>query len=165
MLNLLYIHNFITRILLDGGSFQQSPPGMFFVHIRKHRIYLPNSTDLNPEPPHLSANHPNPGFHLDTGEASIGCCSWAEGQSAWFHQRKNPKMSIPSLKLTFSPIKMVVSNRNLLFQGSTLRGELLVSGRVESNIQKQCPKHTDTHTHTPFTSLYNGFLAVVFIRF
>ena len=29
-----------------------------------------------------------------------------------------------------SPLKMVVSNRNLLFQGSIFRGELLVSGRV-----------------------------------
>ena len=36
-----------------------------------------------------------------------------------------------SLKLTFSPLKMVVSNRNLLFQGAPIfRGELLVSGRV-----------------------------------
>ena len=37
--------------------------------------------------------------------------------------------SLPSLKLTYS-LKMVVSNRNLLFQRSIFRCELLVSGRV-----------------------------------
>ena len=38
-------------------------------------------------------------------------------------------MRLHSLKLTY-PLKMVVSNRNLLFQGSIFRCELLVSGRV-----------------------------------
>ena len=37
---------------------------------------------------------------------------------------------LASLKLTISPLKMMVSNRNLLFQGSIFRGEMLVSGRV-----------------------------------
>ena len=38
------------------------------------------------------------------------------------------KNSLPSLKLTVCPLKMVVSNRNLLFQGSVFRG--YVSFRV-----------------------------------
>ena len=38
-------------------------------------------------------------------------------------------LEVPSLKLTW-PLKMVVSNRTCLFQGSIFRGELLVSGRV-----------------------------------
>ena len=38
-------------------------------------------------------------------------------------------MRLHSLKLTF-PLKMVLSNRNLLFQRSIFRCELLVSGRV-----------------------------------
>ena len=34
-------------------------------------------------------------------------------------------------KTNGSPLKMMVSNRNILFQGSIFRGELLVSGRVD----------------------------------
>ena len=42
-----------------------------------------------------------------------------------------------SLKLTFSPLKMVVSNRNLLFQWSIFRGYVsLREGNVTSLIQK-----------------------------
>ena len=40
------------------------------------------------------------------------------------------QISITLPKTNSSPMKMVVSNRNLLFQGSIFRGELLVSGRV-----------------------------------
>ena len=46
---------------------------------------------------------------------------------------KKLKKNIPSLKLTFSPLKMMVSNRSLLFQGSIFRG--YVSFR-EGNLQK-----------------------------
>ena len=38
------------------------------------------------------------------------------------------KYTLP--KTNSSPLKMVVSNRNLLFQGSIFMGEMLVSGRV-----------------------------------
>ena len=41
-------------------------------------------------------------------------------------------------KTNSSPLEMVVSNRNLLFQGSIFRGELLVSGRVGQMIALQC---------------------------
>ena len=41
-----------------------------------------------------------------------------------------------SLKLTFS-LKMVVSNRNLLFQRSIFRGELLVSGRFSDSLNNK----------------------------
>ena len=34
----------------------------------------------------------------------------------------------------FSPLKMMVSNRSFLFQGSIFRGKLLVSGRVSHSI-------------------------------
>ena len=34
----------------------------------------------------------------------------------------------------FSPLKMMVSNRSFLFQGSIFRGKLLVSGRVSQSI-------------------------------
>ena len=54
-------------------------------------------------------------------------------QDTWgaFEAQKNPPNQVPSLKLTFSPLKMMVSNRNLLFQEFIFRGELLVSGSVQ----------------------------------
>ena len=42
--------------------------------------------------------------------------------------RQKRKDTLP--ETNSSPLKMMVSNRNLLFQGSILRGELLVSGSV-----------------------------------
>ena len=45
--------------------------------------------------------------------------------------RDFPPSGLHSLKLTFSPLKMVVSNRNLPFPGSIFQGlKMLVSGRV-----------------------------------
>ena len=50
---------------------------------------------------------------------------------------------VPSLKLTY-PLKMMVSNRNLLFQGSPIFRDMLVSGRVGGDC---CSGHTGDHVN------------------
>ena len=77
------------------------------------------------------------GFDRSLGSTSKGS---AERGKVW----KSPQARIRScllhsLKLTFSPLKMVVSNRNFLFQGALFSGAklLLVSGsQGTSNIHQ-----------------------------
>ena len=58
-----------------------------------------------------------------------GIVGTLEGQNLFKHHCKRAVVALP--KTNSSPLKMVVSNRNFLFQGAPIfRCELLVSGRV-----------------------------------
>ena len=65
--------------------------------------------------------------------------------------------SLPSLKLTFSPLKMDGWKMNFLLEGPIFRGELLVSGRVISRtFMKDC---------SPKVGPLTGVVVVFFKKF
>ena len=76
---------------------------------------------------------PNPGsgtfnWGYEVGAIPIASPRWPKGKPVKHMENHG---TLP--KTNSSPLKMLVSNRNLLFQGSIFRGELLVSGRVHVN--------------------------------
>ena len=82
-------------------------------------------------------------IYLDIPSSSSSLYIWNQGSSlvTWYignWEPKNPKINIyeledegiPSLKLTFSPLKIGLPNRKVVFQPSIFRCKLLVSGMV-----------------------------------
>ena len=107
-----------------------------------------------------------------SSSSSTACCAqklsaWRENKitektTSWSGKWFSAKVTLP--KTNSSPLKTMFSNRNLLFQGSIFRCELLVSGRVFlyyqffSGWQKSLPVFPSTISQRRTPQVWGSYL-------
>ena len=114
----------IWQIFFSDGLVQ--PPTTFLTMVINPRIRVdledPCKSTNSPITPGRSGGRLGSRSYL--ASSAFDTCGFATAM-----KKNNWLFTLPETNI--SPIKMVVFNRNLLFQGSIFRGELLVSGRVD----------------------------------